>query len=424
MKPKIFALVDCNNFYASCERIFNPSLEGKPIVVLSNNDGCIIARSNEAKALGIRMGEPVFKARHLIEQHQVTVFSANFTLYGDISHRVMSTLATFVPEMEVYSVDEAFLDLTGFELHNLDTYGRKIRETVLKWAKVPVSIGIAETKTLAKIAGEIAKTSPKTKGVLDLTRSRHQDRALSLIPVEDVWGVGRRYAEKLRSRRIFTALDLKKADDKWIMKYFPVPLMRTVQELRGVSCLPLEHSPPPKKGIMTSRSFGYPIEHYGELKQAVASYAARTGEKMRQDGLAAQHLMVFITTNRFRPDQPQYSNSTVVHLPVATNCTHELIHYATAGLAQIFKEDYLYKKAGVMALELVYADQIQRNLLDFNDREKWDRLMHALDRVNADFGAGTLRYAAEGLEKRWKMKQEHRSRRYTTHWQDLPLALS
>jgi DNA polymerase V len=420
---RIFALVDCNNFYASCERAFNPSLKNKPIVVLSNNDGCIIARSNEAKRLGIRMGEPVYKARTLIERHHVVVFSANFNLYGDLSHRVIQTLRQFTPDLEVYSVDEAFLDLTGFKGRNLKRYGHEIRDTVFQWTGIPVSIGIAETKTLAKVAAEIAKKSDKAKGVLDLSHSRHQERALAQIEVGDVWGVGRRFAERLMRVHIQTALDLRNANDDWLMKNFPVPLMRTVLELRGVSCIPLEEVAPPRKSIICSRSFGKLTGDIKILREAVASYAARAGERLREMGLATNSLAVFIETNRFRERMPQYANSITTTLPVASDCTHELIAHALNALERIYKADYLYHKAGVMMLGLVPAKESQRGLFDSVNRDQSDRLMKALDSVNRDFGQGTLRYAAEGLHSRWKMKQEKKSLRYTTNWDELAVAL-
>lgn len=417
---RVFALVDCNNFYASCERVFNPRLEGKPVAVLSNNDGCIIARSNEAKALGLKMGQPFHEARYIIETGKAHVYSANFALYGDLSHRVVQTLEQFTPDMEVYSVDEAFLDLTSFKNRDLDAYGREIMQTVKQWTGIPVSIGIAETKTLAKLAGRIAKKSKRADGVLDLTHSRHQEKALSMVEVGDVWGVGRRYAEKLiRKKGIKTALDLRNADDQWLMDNFPVPLMRTVLELRGVSCIALEEHPPMHKSIICSRSFGSLINSIEPLKEAVASYTARAAERLREEELAAGSLQVFIETNRFRTNMPQYANAVTFNLPVATSYTHELISVALLAVEKLFKEDYRYHKAGVMMLGLVPGNQIQWNLFDTVDRNKTDRLMKALDGVNNGIGTGLLKYAAEGLGKRWRMKQERRSQRYTTHWAEL-----
>jgi DNA polymerase V len=345
-------------------------------------------------------------------------------LYGDLSHRVIQTLRQFTSDLEVYSVDEAFLDLTGFKGRNLKRYGHEIRDTVFQWTGIPVSIGVAETKTLAKVAAEIAKKSDKAKGVLDLTHSRHQERALAQIEVGDVWGVGRRYAEKLIRKNIKTALDLRNADDDWIMKNFPVPLMRTVLELRGISCIPLEEVASPRKSIICSRSFGKLAGDLKPLREAVASYTARAAERMREMGLAANSLAVFIETNRFRERMPQYANSITANLPVSSDCSHELIAHALDALERIYKEDYLYHKAGVMMLGLVPAQESQRGLFDTVNREKSDRLMKALDIVNMDFGQGALRYAAEGLNTRWKMKQEKKSQRYTTNWNELAVALS
>jgi len=422
----VFALVDCNNFFVSCERVFQPRLWGKPTVVLSNNDGNIIARSNEAKVLGIKMGEPLFKARYTVEQHQVQVFSANFVLYGDMSHRVMHTLEQFTPDMEIYSIDEAFLDLTGFQSRNLDAYGREIKKTVGQWTKIPVSVGIAETKTLAKVAAELAKKSDKAQGVLDLTGNlRYREIALSRLPVRDVWGVGGKIAEALYQKQIKTALDLANADDDWLFKRFSTVLMRTVYELRGISCIPLDQSPPPKKSIMTSRSFANCIEDLPSLKQMVAGYAARAGEKLREEGLAAKELQVFIQTNRFRQDVPQYRNGFGLTLPVATQATPELIEAAHRGLEQIFRHGYAYHKAGVMVMDLVPANNIQPSLLetieDSFQREQWASLMHVVDRINLKASGNILRMGAEGIQKRWRMRQEHRSADFTSAWGDLPV---
>lgn len=420
MTLPVFALVDCNNFFVSCERVFNPKLEGKPVVVLSNNDGCIIARSNEAKALGIAMGDPLFKVRNLVERHGVHVFSPNFSLYSDMSSRVMETLYQFSSRMEVYSVDEAFLDLSGVNPADLASFGRRIRETVRQWTGIPISVGIAETKTLAKIAAELAKKSPKTQGVLNITRSPLQDLALRRTPIADVWGVGRQYASHLQRQGMQTALDLRQAKDARIIKRFGVVLMRTVYELRGTSCLGLVREPAPKKSITYSRSFGRLVTSFDAMAQAVSAYTARAAEKLRAQKLAAQALEVYITTSRFREWEPQYRNTVVLRLPVATACTPQLLNTALTGLKQIYRDGYRYKKASVTLLELVPANQIQQNLFDTLDRSRLTRLMQALDRVNLTWGSGTLRYAAEGLYKStWRMRQELRSRRFTTHWDEL-----
>ncbi len=417
MPERVFALLDCNNFYASCERVFNPKLNGKPVLVLSNNDGCVIARSNEVKALGVTMGAPYHEVKHLVPRHGIHVFSPNFALYGDLSNRVMTILSQYSPTVEVYSIDEAFMDLSG--IPDVDRYARMIRKTVMQWVKLPVCIGIARTKTLAKVANHIAKKHPLMRGVLDLTDQSLVLGALKLTPVEDVWGVGRQYTKKLAIQGIRTAYDLAHVDDKWLMSNFAVVLMRTVFELRGLPCADLEIEPPPKKNIMTSRSFGRQIHEFKELKEAIATYAARGAEKMRQDGLAAKSLSVFIQTNIFRAWEGQHSDSAIVRLPVPTNCTHELIRHAHLVLEQIYRPGFGYHKAGVMMLELVPDTQIQQNLFDRADRAKWKSLMHTMDLLNLDHGQGIIRYAAEGMEKRWKMKQAHKSQRFTTSWGEL-----
>lgn len=416
---QVFALVDCNNFYASCERVFNPKLEGRPVIVLSNNDGCAIARSNEAKALGIKMGAPFFKIKDIVERHKVQVFSANFSLYGDLSRRVMATLDTFSPEVEIYSVDEAFINLTGFDCHDFDSYGRHIKATVKQWTGIPVSVGIAETKTLAKVAGEFAKKSPKANGVLDLTKSKYQELALHRLPVYEVWGVGRKISEKLNKKGITTALQLRDADDDYILRTFNVCLLRTVLELRGISCLQLELEAKPNKTIACTRSFAELTSDKTFLEQAVSSYTARASERLREQKLATKKLLVFIQTNRFRKSEPQYSRSAEVTLPIATDATPQLIHYARKGLDKIYRPEYRYHKAGVIMLDLIPASEIQTGLFDCVDREKSDRLMITLDRVNQIYGSNTLKYGAEGMGKRWRMKQEKLTPRYTTNWQEL-----
>lgn len=418
MAESYFALVDCNNFYVSCERIFNPRLNGRPVLVLSNNDGCVIARSNEVKAMGVKMGVPFYQVKDLVEREHIVVYSPNFALYGDISHRVMTVLGLFTSDMEVYSVDEAFLKLSDF--HQADMQARIIRKTLLQWIKVPVSIGVAQTKTLAKVANHIAKKHLKTGGVVVLDTPQLIEGALKRTPVGEVWGVGRKLTTKLASQGIHTAYDLSMVNDQWLLSKYSVVLARTVYELRGTSCLALDTVLPPKKSIMTSRSFGRQVTELRDLQQAISGYTARGAEKLRQEGLAAKGLCVFIETNRFRSWEPQYSQSATVTMPVATQYTHELIHYARQGLNQVFKHGYGYHKAGVMMLGLAPANEIQTSLLDGQNRETSDRLMQVLDGVNLEHGAGSLRYAAEGMGKRWNMRQEHRSKRFTTHWNELP----
>ena len=413
---EIFALVDCNNFYASCERIFNPKLEGRPVVVLSNNDGCVVARSNEAKALGIGMGVPAFEVEDIIKKNGVEVFSSNYALYADMSSRVMETLSTFTPDIEVYSIDEAFLNLAGFNC-SLTDYGRKMRRTIRKWTGIPVTVGMARTKTLAKIANKIAKKSVKANGVLDLTNSPYLDKALAEIEVEKVWGVGYRTACKLRKAGIRTTLALQKADINWIRQKFGVVGVRTVYELRGISCYPLEHNPPAKKSVTVSRSFGRPIESLEELKEAIASYASRAGEKLRQQGLVSSLMTVYVTTSRFIKNR--YFNSYTVEFPVATNDTMELTRGALFCAGKLYRKGFAFKKAGIVFNGLVSEKQVQQSLFDSVDRAKSQRLMQAIDAVNTRLNC-PLRWAVEGLNQPWKVKFNRRSYRYTTRWDELP----
>jgi DNA polymerase V len=418
--PPVFALVDCNNFYASCERVFNPKLTGQPIVVLSNNDGCVVARSNEAKALGIAMGVPEFQIRPLLRAHQVQVFSSNYTLYGDLSQRVMETLEQFSPDLEIYSVDEAFLSLAGFERRNLTDYGRQIRRTVKRWTGIPVSVGIAETKTLAKIANRVAKRTPDTYGVFDLLACPDRDTLLGKVAVDEVWGIGPSYARLLTQHGITTALELRQADEHWVRTHMGMVGVRLVAELRGRSCLELEACPSPKQGITCSRSFGRSVSTLAEMEEAVSSYVSRAAEKLRGEGLAATVLTVFVMTNAFT-NEPQYRNSVTCSLPVGTDTTSELIRAALRGLRTIYRDGYRYKKAGVMFTALVPASQVQPNLFDQQNRPRSKRLMTALDAINDRWGAGTLQYASSGLTKAWKTQCHRRSPAYTTNWDELPV---
>jgi len=421
--PPVFALVDCNNFYASCERVFNPMLEGKPLVVLSNNDGCVVARSNEAKALGIGMGVPEFQIRPLLRAQQVQVFSSNYRLYGDMSQRVMETLEQFCPDSEIYSIDEAFLSLSGFTSRNLTEYGRTIRTTVKRWTGIPVSVGIAETKTLAKIANRVAKRTPDTGGVFDLLACPDRDALLGRTAVEDVWGIGPNSARLLKQHGIMTALQLRQADDQWIRKRMGVVGLRLVMELRGVSCLDLEQYPAPKQSLTCSRAFGTLINTFAEMEEAVSVYTSRVAEKLRRGGLAATVLTVCLTTNEFK-EGPQYSNALTLNLPVVTDSTSELIRYALHGIRAIYRDGYLYKKAGVILTGLVPANQTQADLFDDRDRGRSKRLMSALDSINDRWGAGTLHYASSGITKAWKTQFHRRSPAYTTDWDALPVVLA
>ena len=386
------------------------------MVVLSNNDGCVIARSDEAKALGIPMGLPAFKLADLLKAHPIEVFSSNYTLYGDLSARVMMTLTQWAPTVEVYSIDEAFLDLTGISTDALTPYGQTLRTTVHQWTGIPVSIGIAPTKTLAKLANRLAKRSPQ--GVVALTITSEIDATLACTRVEDIWGIGPGYTKRLKAQDIRTALQLRNVHDRWVRQLLGVVGLRIVWELRGTSCLPLELCPPPKQSLMVSRSFGRPITVLSEMREAVATYMTRAAEKLRRAQRAAGVLTVFLMTNRFT-DEPHYANSVTIPLPVATQDTAELIRYALRGIEQLFREGYRYQKAGVIVTSLVPAHQVQTHLFDQHDRKRSQRLMAALDAINTQWGAGTVRYAAVGLRPQWIMRCGHHSPRYTTRWEEL-----
>jgi len=412
-----FALVDCNNFYASCERIFNPKLAGRPVVVLSNNDGCVIARSEEAKAIGIRMGQPVFECQRLILTHGVHVYSSNYSLYGDISRRVMDVLRLSCPDVEVYSIDEAFLNLAGIP-RNPEDYCREIRDRVKKWVGVPVSIGIGPTKTLAKAGARIAKKSAAAEGVFDTT-GRTGD-ILPSIDVEDVWGIGRRYARMLRSRGVLTAFDLSRVNDEWARKHLTVTGLRTVLELRGTSCIPLDEAEAPARSIVCSRSFGRRVYHLDELHEAAAAYTARAAEKLRTKKSAASFIEVMLIEFPFNEGFPA-THIASMDIPTATSYTPELMGYAKALLSRIYRKGPAYRKVGIMLAGIVPRGRIQSNLFhESREGPKELGLMEALDRINARFGRGTLRFAAAGFERPWWVRQARKSPLFTTSWSDLP----
>ena len=416
----MFAVVDCNNFYVSCERVFNPALNGKPVVVLSNNDGCIIARSNEAKALGIKMGVPAFRMAEFLHQNQVAVYSSNYALYGDLSHRVMSVLEQFTPELEIYSIDEAFLNLAGLPVH-LEEYARKIRATVLKNIGIPVSVGIGPTKVLAKTANHYAKKVPENQGIYVLDSPAKIDEALKLFAIDEVWGIGRQYSKLLKSIGVKTAWDFIQLQDGWVKKRMTVVGLRVKKELEGVSCLEMELIPTAKKVICTSRSFGESQTELEPIREAVATYAARCGEKLRRQHSCAGMLMVFIHTNGFKANEPQYERNFVCKLPVPTNNTMELIRYALFALEAIYRKGYRYKKAGVLALDIVPENQVQGALFDRVDRAKHAAVMKTLDVINSKYGRDTLKIAAQGTgkDKKWRLRQEKLSPSYTTKWEDI-----
>jgi len=414
----VFALVDCNNFYVSCERVFEPSLQNRPVVVLSNNDGCVVSRSNEVKRLGIKMGVAFFEVKDEAEKNGVIAFSSNYSLYADMSRRLMETLCSFTPEIEVYSIDEAFLNLAGLS-NNLADYGRKIKETVRQWTGMPVSIGIAQTKTLAKIANRIAKRPGKAAGVFELTDSAINE-ILAQTGVEHIWGVGIKTAIKLKRAGIETALSLRDADVEWIRQRFGVVGVRMVYELRGISCYELEQQPAMKKSVTVSRIFGRKVETVEELKEAIATYTARASEKLREEGLAAGVMIVFVMTSRFVNKRKRYFNSHTAAFPTATNYTPELIDCATKAVERLYREGFQFDKAGLILAGLVPEDSVQANFLDKLDRQKSRRLMQAVDAVNARLPFTPLRWAAEGINQPWQAKFTRRSKRFTTRWDELP----
>ena len=411
------ALIDCNNFYASCERIFNPRLIGKPIVVLSNNDGCIITRSAEAKELGIKMGEPYFKAKKIIDKNNVRVFSSNYSLYGDISQRVMETLARFASDVEIYSIDEAFLGLNGFENYELSKYCKYIRRTIKQWVGIPVSIGVSTTKTLSKIANNLAKKNKEYDGVCILKSWFDINEALKLTPIEDVWGIGRRLSVFLKKYKINTAYDFTQLDKGWIRKNMGVVGEKTFLELCGVSCIELELIPSDKKSCCVSRSFSKPVEKIDDLEESVSSYGTRVAEKIREEGLVAESMSIFVLTNYFNRKEKQYSNSIKLQLPYPTNNSIKIVKRALEGIRKIYREGYRYKKAGVILYGLTKAKQT-RGLLDY-DRENSDSIMNTLDRINERYGSSTIRLASEGVDKSWRMRRESVSPCYTTRFDDL-----
>ncbi|MBF0455379.1 MAG: Y-family DNA polymerase [Magnetococcales bacterium] len=422
MSENRVALVDCNNFYVSCERLFRPYLNNRPVIVLSNNDGCAVARSNEAKRLGIPMGAPYHQIKPLLSKQGVTVFSSNYALYGDISARVMHTLRERALNMEVYSIDEAFLDFTGFSHLSLTNHCRSIQQAVMQHTGIPVSIGIGQTKTLAKLANGIAKKSPRTGGLLDLSNPDYLNKALHTTQVGDVWGVGNRWSAKLKSHGIDTAMMLRDAELKWVTKRFNVVMARTVMELRGLPTIPLDSTPEPSQSITSSRSFGRKVTKLSDLCEATASHVARAAVKLRKQELLANAMMVFIETSRFLPAAEQYRNAGTFKLPESLNDTGTLTKHALIIIKSLYREGFKYSRAGVILMELTPLRHHQPSLFgDQDKRRRANRLMEAVDKLNQQMGSGTIHFGAEGLEKSWRMRQQMKSPSYTTHWQEIPL---
>ncbi len=414
----MFALVDCNNFYASCERVFRPDLNGKPIVVLSNNDGCVIARSNEAKAVGIPMGAPAFEYEKQFAEHQVQVFSANFPLYGDMSQRVMTILEEYSPDIEIYSIDEAFLKLNGFDHYNLQEYGESMRKKVTKWTGIPISVGIAPTKALSKLANRIAKKyAQKTKGTYIIDTEEKRLKALKWLSIEDVWGIGRQHSKRLKALNVHTAYEFTQLEDEWVRKYLSIVGLRLKKDLEGIPTLDLEEAQP-KKNIATTRSFETNYTEFEQLKERVTAFAVSCGEKLRKQNSCCNSLMVFIHTNGHRKDLPQYNRNIIIQLPFPTNSSIELAKFATQALKQIFKPGFHYKKAGVIVQDFTPVNNLQLNLFNNSD-ERHIALMKAIDTINHTYGQHKIRLAAQDNKRVWKMKQEKLSPRYTTKLSDI-----
>ncbi|HBR2756526.1 TPA: Y-family DNA polymerase [Klebsiella pneumoniae] len=417
----MFALVDVNSFYASCETIFRPDLQGRPVVVLSNNDGCIIARSAEAKRLGIKMGDPYFKCKDYFRQQGVVCFSSNYELYADMSNRVMTTLEEMCPRVEIYSIDEAFCDLTGVRnCRVLEEFGRELKDTVYRNTRLPVGVGIAQTKTLAKLANHAAKTWKATGGVVDLSNVERQRKLMALLPVDEVWGVGRRISKKLEAMGIKTVLQLADTDIRFIRKHFNVVLERTVRELRGEPCLGLEEFAPVKQEIVCSRSFGQRISTYEEMRQAICLYASRAAEKLRGEHQYCRFISAFVKTSPFALNEPYYGNSASVKLLTPTQDSRDIITAATKCLDAIWRDGHRYQKAGVMLGDFYSQGVAQLNLFDDNaPRKNSGKLMEVLDHLNAKNGRGSLYFAGQGIQTTWQMKRDMLSPRYTTRFSDL-----
>ena len=418
---KKIALIDCNSFYVSCERLFNPKIRRLPVVVLSNNDGCIISRSNEAKALGIKMGEPYFKARNIIIKNNVQVFSSNYSLYGDISRRVMRTLKRFNSKIEVYSIDEAFLDLSNFSDKEVKDVGKEIRNTVLQWTGIPTSIGIAETKTLSKVANHIAKK--QKSGVVSLVNIKDLDPILEKVEVRDIWGVGKQLSKFYIKNGIYNAKQLKNASNTWIKKTKNVLSSRTAMELRGVPCIEIETKQAKRKSCCVSRSFGKKVEKLRELKESVTSYCLNAAEKIRSESLVCKSITVFIRTSPFQNKGIFYSNSKTIDFPIATNNSIEIVKNALAGLDLIYKDGFKYQKAGIILSGLSDSEK-GNSLFKSTKDERIKNLMQSIDNTNYRYGRSTISLASAGINKKWSMRRQYSSKIDTADFYSLPKILA
>lgn len=418
---RAIALIDVNNFYVSCERVFNPKLRSKPVVVLSNNDGCAVARSNEVKALGVSMGAPWFKMKDLAKQHGIIALSSNYGLYADMSNRVMSILRQFSPDQEVYSIDESFLGLTTFKYQNHIKYGQTMRKRILLWTGLPVCVGIGSTKTLAKLANHCAKKQPHFNGVCDFNAFTTDalNNLLSKIDVGEVWGVGRKLAPRLEALGIKSVLDLKQANADRLRRQFSMVMQKTIHELNGIVCIELEDIAPPKKQILSSRSFGAPVRDFNSLAESITLYMSRAAEKLRRQQDFAGSVYVYIRTSPFKPDDPFYSNGMTIPLPSPTDDTRQLVSVVLWALKQLYKPNYNYAKAGVMLSDLVPAEGVQTDLFSpMQQTLKSNKLMMTMDSINRKIGKDAIKLASEGFKRPWKMKQENKSPSFTTKWSD------
>lgn len=416
----MFALVDCNNFYASCERVFRPELNGKPVVVLSNNDGCVIARSNEAKALGIPMGAPAFKFQKEFQKDNINVFSSNYALYGDMSSRVMTMLSSFTPDIEIYSIDEAFLKFDGFKYLDLNKYGLEIKNKVTKGTGIPVSVGFAHTKALTKVANRISKKFPKeTKGVYTIDTEEKRIKALKWLAIDDVWGIGSRHAKRLKSIGVHTAYQFTQLSDNWVKSNMSIVGLRLKKELEGVTTQDLE-KPQAKKTISTTRTFDKTHTEYSYVKERISTFTVACSEKLRSERSLCNSILVFIRTNSHSNHQEQYNRSIVIKLPYPTNSSIELAKFAQSGLHQIFKKGYQYKKAGVVVMDLSPEETTQLSIFE-NSNPKHKQLMDVVDKLNNNIGQHKIKLASQALDRTWKMKQEKLSPRYTTNINEIVL---
>lgn len=414
----MIGLADCNNFYASCERVFAPRLEGRPVVVLSNNDGCVIARSNEAKAIGVQMGQPYFQIKSLLEQNRVAVFSSNFALYGDMSSRVMSVLKGYVPRTEIYSIDEAFLDFEDTPECVLNDLGHEISHSVRRATGIPISLGIAPTKTLAKVASRLCKRYPKLDGCCFMHRPQDIEKVLRTYPIGDIWGIGKRHGKKLLAAGIRTAWDFTQLDPAWVRKHMSVVGERMWKELRGIPCIALEDIPRPKKQIATTRSFAAEIEDFDRLRAALVSYASAGARKLRAQQSVCSEILVFIRTNPFREDMPQYCLTKTETFATPTDSTLEIAERTARMLKAIYRPCYSYKRGGVVLSSLSPALGTQSSLFDPVDRPRHNRLMQVLDTLNRKDGPNTVVVASQGFDPS-PPGRHHLSRQYTTRWEDI-----